>query len=134
MRCLPDVALPSDMPFWVSRNAFVEHFDQEDFLCRGAKEVEHCYLPEWFHEHAGITRFLLPTVQFIGGKTQFISGRHRTAVLLTYLKELPMSFSCINKPPQAFFDRSGLRPLSLQSLIELPDLPRIDLTAITTRS
>lgn len=124
MRCLPDLTLISDMPFWVTQEAFLEHFDQVDFLCRESKDVAPSYLAAWFHKmDDGITRFLLPTVQFVAGKTQFISGRHRTAVLLQYLKNLPIAFSLVNKPSQDFLIRLALRPLSLHEFIELPDLP-----------
>jgi hypothetical protein len=115
------------MPFWVTREAFLEHFDQVDFLCRESKKVEASYLAAWFHTpEDGITRFLLPTVQFVAGKTQFISGRHRTAVLLPYMKNLPIAFSLINRPPHDFLGRVTSRPLDLQEFIELPDFPIVE--------
>lgn len=124
MRCLPDLTLISDMPFWVTKEAFLEHFDQLDFLCRESKDVAPSYLAEWFHTlDDGIMRFVLPTVQFVAGETQFISGRHRTAVLLRYLKDLPIAFALVNKPPEGFLSRLDLRPLALHEFIELPDLP-----------
>lgn len=127
MYCLPYLTLDSDMPFWVTREAFLKHFDQIDFFCRKSKKVEASYLAPWFHPpEDGITRFLLPTVQFVADKTQFISGRHRTAVLLPYMKNLPIAFSLINRPPNDFLGRVTLRPLDLQEFIELPDLPIVD--------
>jgi hypothetical protein len=115
------------MPFWVTRKAFLEHFDQIDFLCRESKDVEASYLAAWFlTPKDGATGFLLPTVQFVAGKTQFISGRHRTAVLLPHLKDLPIAFSLINRPPQYFLCRVTSRPLGLHEFIELPDLPIVE--------
>ena len=127
MRCLPALTLNSDMPCWITREAFLEHFDQADFLCRESKSVTPTYLAAWFHKpEDGTTCFLLPTVQFVGGKTQFISGRHRMAVLLPYLQELPIAFSLVNKPPQDFLSQVILRPLALGKFIELPDLPIVE--------
>lgn len=127
MRCLP-LTSNSDTPYWISRKAFLEHFDQEDFFCRELKLVPASYLDAWFETpEDGITRFLLPTVQFVAGKTQFISGRHRTAVLLPYMQNLPISFSLVNKPPQDFLNKVILRPLALDEFIELPDLPRVEI-------
>jgi len=127
MRCLPDLTISSDLPFWITREMFLEHFDQVDFLCRKSKDVKPMYLAQWFNAlDNGDILFLLPTVLFIEGKTQFISGRHRTAVLLPYLKNLPIAFSLVNKPPQEFLYRVVLRPLALHEFIELPDLPIVE--------
>jgi hypothetical protein len=106
MRCLPSLTLNSDTPYWIPQKAFLEHFDQEDFFYRDLKLVPASYLAAWFDTpEDGITRFLLPTVQFVSGKTQFISGRHRTAVLLPHMQNLLIAFSLINKPPQDFLDK-----------------------------
>ena len=124
MRCLPGLTQNSDTPFWVTRNAFLEHFDQADFLCRESGAVIPAYLAAWFHKpKGGADQFCLPVVMFIAGKTQFINGRHRTAVLLPYLEELPIAFSQFNKPPQDFLSRLNLRPLPLDQYIDLPDFP-----------
>ena len=130
MHCLSCLTLDSDMPFWVTREAFYEHFDQRDFLCRESEKVEAYYLSSWFHTpDDGIPRFLLPTVQFVANNTQFISGRHRTAVLLPYMRHLPIAFSLINRPPRDFVGRVTSRPLELQEFIELPDLPIVESTS-----
>ena len=124
MRCLPALTVSSDQPYWVPRQSFFEQFDQEDFRCRESTEVAYAYLADWFGSSPdGVPRFLLPAVQFIGGKTQFISGRHRTAVLLPYLWELPMAFTRLNHPDEGFLRCLNLRPLALHEFIELPDLP-----------
>jgi hypothetical protein len=127
MRCFPDLGLSSDMAFWVTREAFLKHFDQADFLCRKSEDVAPSFLAAWFHTPGdGTTRFLLPTVQFVTGKTQFINGRHRTAVLLPYLENLPIAFSLVNTPPQDFLRRVVFRSVVLHELIELPDLPILE--------
>lgn len=127
MRCLPELTLNSDVPFWVTREVFLQHFDQDDFLCRESTKVISSYLAEWFHKPAnGPMRFKLPTVQFVAGKTQFISGRHRTAVLLPYLNEFPVAFALADKKAQDLLGRLALRPLDLHEIIELPDLPILE--------
>lgn len=127
MRCLPELTSNSEIPFWVAREAFLKHFDQADFLCRESKDVASSYLAAWFHTpEDGTPRFLLPTVQFVAGKTQFISGRHRTAVILPHFKYLPIAFSLVNKPPQDFLSRLALRSLALHEFIDLPDFPIVE--------
>jgi hypothetical protein len=127
MRCLPDVMLPTDSPFWINRDAFLKHFDQVDFNCRECKDVAPFYLAEWFYTpENGSARFILPTVMFINGKTEFISGRHRTAVLLPFLAEFPIAFGMINKPPDDFLRKLAPRVLTLNEMIELPDLPIVE--------
>src|SRR4029079_18588645 len=106
MRCLPELTLSSDSPYWVARDAFLSHFDQADFHCRESHHIVPSYLSDWFYTpEDGTMRFCLPTVMFIAGKTQFINGRHRTAVLLPHLKELPIAFSAINETPREFLGR-----------------------------
>ena len=124
MHCLPDVTLNTDSPFWVSREVFFKYFDQVDFFRREFTNVVPSYLAAWFHTREdGNIRFILPTVMFVDDKTQFISGRHRTAVLLPHLKDIPIAFSLFNRPPQDFLNQLALRSLALHEYIELPDLP-----------
>lgn len=124
MRCLPTLTIDSDKPYWVSKKSFFEQFDQSDFYCRESKDVVAAYLTDWFEMSLDkIPRFNLPAVQYIGGKTQFISGRHRMAVLLPYMDELPIAFASLNHPSDEFLRRLILRPLDLNEPIELPDLP-----------
>ena len=122
MRCYAELSLDSDKPFWVTRKVLLEHFNQQDLLCRESNKVTSAYLKDWFCPPVGgIARFKLPTVQFIAGRTQFINGRHRTAVLLRYLEHVPIAFALATNgreldgwPP--------LRPLDLNQHIDLPDL------------
>jgi hypothetical protein len=127
MRCLPELTRNDDECYWVTRQAFFQHFDQNDFLCRKSADVTASYLSEWFHTPKdGILHFMLPTIQFVGGKTQFINGRHRTAVLLPYLDELPFAFALSTKGASDILHRLALRPLRLDDFIELPDLPIVE--------
>ena len=93
MHCMPSVGLKIDMPFWVSKADFFQYFDQSDFLCRNVQNVADAYLDDWFHMDTSENRcFSLPLVSVNFGTTQFISGRHRTAVLLRHLDRVPLSF------------------------------------------
>lgn len=126
MRCLPALTLESDLPFWVSKSSFFAFFDQADFLCRDQEAVVPAYHRDWFWSHPdGISRFMLPTVGVCAGRTQFISGRHRTAVLLPYLDELPIAFAVEHLGPEAMQTICTIpkRELFLSELLELPNLP-----------
>ncbi len=127
MHCLPDLTTGRESPFWVNRSSILKYFNQADFHCRESRNVVSAYLTEWFHTpEDGILRFNLPTVQFLTGTgmTEFINGRHRTAVLMQYLNEIPIAFSEVSPPPHEFLSQLSLRPLSLHESLELPDLPR----------
>lgn len=126
MRCLPYVHLDSDAPWWVSKSSFFAHFDQRDFMCRTNTQVVDAYLEDWFHDGPAGTRFFkIPPVSVIHGRTQFISGRHRTAVLLEHLERIPVSFDMryIHDEDTGWIRRIAVAPISLQTLMELPDLP-----------
>lgn len=135
MRCLPQLTRNDDEPYWITREVFLQHFDQDDFLCRESIDITHSYLAEWFYtSEDGALHFNLPTVGFVAGKTQFINGRHRTAVLLHYQNEFPIAFalpdnsaiSSSARKAQDFLLSLALRPLDLHEFIELPDLPIVD--------
>jgi hypothetical protein len=125
VRCLPDVTVASDCPIWVRRDVFYAHFDQEDFHCREVECVQQAYLADWFHSpEPGRTYFNLPAFQILQGRTQFISGRHRVAVLLNYLTVLPMAVvRADDGKSRALLGRVTERSLSLGEYIDLPDLP-----------
>jgi len=123
MLCLPALKLNIDVPYWVTIEVFRQYFDQEDFNCRESERINSLYLDDWFYMPTdGIRRFLLSTVQIINGKTQFINGRHRTAVLQKYLENLPIAF-IQNHESKDFLSRLSLPLLAIDKLIELPDLP-----------
>ena len=125
----PHVDHPDDEPFWISKEVFSTYFDQDDFVrMRHVERVSSTYRPEWFPLVDGVRRFQLPVVSFVSGRTQFINGRHRTAVLLDYLEELPFALAAshLGKLEQQL--RAGIpkRALELSQPIELPDLPFLD--------
>lgn len=126
MRCLPSVTIDTDLPFWVTRVAFFEHFDQADFHCRKSQAIIPAYLREWFRMDAsGATCFSLPAVHFVQGKTQFLNGRHRTAVLLNFMDAVPLAFDSrfMSASDKRFLDRITTERLDLAQEIELPALP-----------
>jgi hypothetical protein len=129
MQVLPFVDQPDDEPFWVSREAFAAHFDQDDFiLMRDVKAVAPVYRRDWFPRIDGTEMFQIAVVTIIGSQTQFINGRHRTAVLLPYLKELPIALATRLLTPAQRAQRAAIpkRRLDLRIPIELPDLPILD--------
>ena len=126
VRCLPYVNLETDVPWWVSKLSFLQHFDQDDFLCRHIKNVVDAYLDDWFHYGPDKTRFFkIPPVSVNIRKTQFISGRHRTAVLLRHLDRIPLSFDMryIADADREWIHSIAATPIETHTLIELPDLP-----------
>lgn len=127
MRCLPELTVATDHPIWVRRDAFFAHFDQADFYCREAQVVQKAYLADWFHSPAPEhIHFMLPAFQILRGKTEFISGRHRVAVLLDYLSLLPMAVVRVDQQGEPLLDRIIERPLRLDEYIDLPDLPIVE--------
>jgi hypothetical protein len=126
IRCFPGLTVESDVPCWITREVFFQNFDQHDFKFRDSLEIVPAYLTEWFYTpDKGIKRFILPSVQFVAGSTQFINGRHRTAVLLKYFDELPIAF-IFRKETQEFMNTLPVRSLDLKQFIELPTLPILE--------
>ncbi len=116
----------TDAPFWVSREVFYKHFDQADFMNRDSAVIKPAYLYSWFYsEVSGKLMFYIPVVGAIGPRTDLISSRHRLAVLLPYMTELPFAFAFGAVSPEAkeFLDSIPKRPLDIESPIWLPDLP-----------
>lgn len=127
MRCFPAIGLPTDQPYWVSKDSFLHYFDQDDFHCRIVQQPDPCYLANWFFIAAGNRHsFVLPTVHFVAGKTQFINGRHRTAVLFDHLDEIPLAFAFQAGSDSSIFERMEVRALDANVEIELPDLTIVD--------
>lgn len=123
MHCLPEITVASDKPYWLTRESFLAHFDQDDFLCRESQEITNAYLASWFVDVTeNPRRFMLPAVQLIEGKTQFINGRHRTAVLFNSMHEIPIAVTRVDKESQELFQSLSFRPLDVQILIEIPNL------------
>lgn len=111
-----------DTAYWVPVADFVRHFDQNDLINnRNAKTVIDAYSTEWFYSKPdGTLHYELPTIHIVLGKTQFISGRHRTSVLLKHIDPMPMAF-CQNALPLA--SELELEKMDLSKIIMLPSLP-----------
>jgi len=125
VRCFPYVE-ETDAPCWVIKYFFFKNFDQNDFLCRHIKNVDDAYLADWFHNGSHQTRFFkIPPVPVHNRKTQFISGRHRTAVLLRHLERVPLAFAMrnIGDADKAWIESVADAPIETEALIDLPDLP-----------
>lgn len=129
MLAFPYLTLNSDEPYWVTRETFLSAFNQEDFTFREVLNIDYAYLSDWFHTKENTELyFSLPTVGVVSSKTQFINGRHRTAVLLAHLEEIPVAFAMDDLNPDArrFIENIPKRPLSLTESFFLPDLPICD--------
>jgi hypothetical protein len=121
---LPWVGLDTDEPFWITRDAFLRRFDQADFHRREVADVQAAYLSEWFGQSASeATFFKIPTVGLLSSGTQFVYGRHRAAVLLNCLDEIPIAFAINPLSNLCLYKMLDKRPLELTKEIVLPDLP-----------
>lgn len=125
MKCIPELTVDTDKAFWITQDVFEHEFDQRDFLCRDSQSIDRNYSRHWFHEDSqGTLWFRVPTVQIVSDATQFINGRHRTAVLFREIERIPIAFSA--GPAQELASRLGLEQVSINELIGLPDLPIVD--------
>ncbi|MEL0583849.1 MAG: hypothetical protein AAES65_03050 [Candidatus Thiodiazotropha sp. (ex. Lucinoma kazani)] len=122
IECYPYTVTDLDTGYWVPVEEFLCHFDQEDLINnRDAKNVVDAYSHEWFYSKVDENlMFELPTIHMVSDKTQFISGRHKTSVLLKHLDILPIAFYQ-NALPLA--NSLKLKPIDLSKSIELPSLP-----------
>ena len=126
MLVLAEVSLPTDVPYWVNRNDFFDHFDQFDFHNREVTNVRAVYLRDWFLTDAnGSVKFLIPIVSASGNRTDLIGTRHRLAVILPYLEELPFAFATghLQADAQRILDAIPKRPLDMSEPFWIPDFP-----------
>jgi hypothetical protein len=126
MEVFAAINCPTDEPFWISRETFLEKFDQDDFRNRNVLDVQPAYLETWFYEtEDGRRMFYIPAVSAVGRRTDLVSSRHRTAVLLPHLTELPFALALghLMGEPRAFLERLPKRPLDVSSSFWIPDLP-----------
>lgn len=127
MWCLPCLSRSDDQAYWVSRDTFFRLFDQKDFAFRDRLDVLPRYRSDWFWRRNGSLLFHLPTVQFVcrtaGGHTEFINGRHRTAVLIQYLQQLPLALVMPFRMHGDGLTEVTSHPLSMDQPFEIPDLP-----------
>jgi hypothetical protein len=120
--------LSTDVPYWVAREVFLSRFDQIDFRCRDVEEIAPAYRRDWFHNLANERLgFYVPTVSAIANRTDLINGRHRLAVLLPHLHELPIAFAMQDIEPQSqecrFLQSIPKKPLAVSISFWLPDFP-----------
>lgn len=127
MQCRLAVNLSTDMPFWVDIESFQKNFNQQDFHIREVQNVTDAYLEKWFYIDSNGNRcFLIPPVAVHGGVTEFISGRHRTAVLIRHMDILPLSFDFrfITDADKQWISSVTSGPIDLDTeMVVLPDLP-----------
>ena len=127
MLCYATVDQSFDVPYWIAKNDFSVYFDQIDFAFRDVHDVHPAYLSDWFHvDEQGRLRFRLSPVGAVAGKTQFISGRHRMAVILPHLTDLPIAFAFhkyLPKRERRLLESIPKRPLDMTVPLELPDFP-----------
>jgi hypothetical protein len=126
MRCLPAVGLDTNVPLWISKSSFFRHFDQQDFMCRDVQQVVDASWTSGFHSDGSGNRFFhIPPVAVRHKATQFISGQHRTAVLLRHLEIVPLAFdsrfTTSDEEEWVWSIASG--PIEQGVHMELPDLP-----------
>lgn len=126
MQAFAAINATGDKPFWVSRSVFLQQFDKADFLNRDVKDVTAAYLEDWFYVGAnGQRMFYIPVVGAVGRRTDLISSRHRIAVLLPHLEEIPFAFAPQHLTGESleFLNSIPKRPLELSEPIWLPDFP-----------
>jgi hypothetical protein len=95
-------------------------------MCRDVEHVVDAYLEEWFYSDAsGNRHFLIPPVSVRQKVTQFISGRHRTAVLLRHLDSVPLAFDSrfTTKEEEDWVWSIASGPVNKSVQLELPDFP-----------
>lgn len=126
MLVFPAINCNGDKPFWVSRKVFFERFDQADFLNRDVEDVTQAYLEDWFYYKDPECRmFYIPVVGAIGRRTDLIGSRHRLAVIIPHLEEIPFAFALANLSTESlgFLNSIPKRPLEVTEQLWLPDLP-----------
>ena len=112
----------TDEVYWLTKAKFLGFFDQYDFnFYREVENVAPYYLDNWFYKNSGVNYFCVPTVLFNRGATQFINGRHRTAVIFNEIDIIPMAFA--EGEAQNFAKRIGLTKLKNNEVFVLPKLP-----------
>lgn len=122
-----------DPLFWITKREFEIYISQKDFIeNRDQKDVENKFSEDCFDSKD--KRIFFPASVAIlreDRTTQFINGRHRTAVLLKFIDPIPLGFvvSAHRRCPSGYMDGEeyalslGLSPIMPGSIIELPDLP-----------
>lgn len=123
MKCKIDITAATDLPAWVTRDAFMRNVDQDDLVCREAKEIFDWYHPEWFRRDGnGDLRFTPPAFIFSRGQLRGINGRHRAVLLFRHLEVIPMLLVKHDEWPKGKLEEIVHREIATEEIIELPDL------------
>lgn len=81
----------SDRIFLVRAADLVNYFDEHDLACRDSDTILDYYHPNWFDQDDEDGSFFTPPAfYFKNGRVIFINGRHRTLLLIKYLRFLPV--------------------------------------------
>lgn len=127
MHVFAEVGTPTDLPCWITRADFYRFFDQNDFNeNREVRDVIPAYLDAWFYiDETGNRKFYIPIVGAIGEKTDLIGTRHRLAVILPHLDQLPIAIATGHLTPLAHRLLAAIpkRPLDPTVAFWIPDFP-----------
>ena len=119
-----------DPLFWVEKNKFYDNFDLLDFNeNREVRDVKDFYLNDWFgfDKRDKAVFYVAPVRLKVNGKTEFLGGRHRTAVLLNHLDVIPLGFVRGSIPPtygdaEKWAESLGFKKILENEILKLPDL------------
>ena len=90
------------------------------------ESVEQYYRSDWFHQNdRGTLGLIIPVVSAINRRTDMIGTRHRLAVLLPHLAEIPVAFAMgyLMKESREFLNQIPKRSLDVDEPFWIPDLP-----------
>jgi len=91
MKCKIDITSGTDLPAWVTRDAFMNNVDMDDLALRESQVVFDWYHPQWFStDNNHKLRFIPPAFIFSRGHLRGINGRHRAILLFRHLNIIPM--------------------------------------------
>lgn len=118
------IAMGFNVPYWIRREVYYKHFDQHDARLLLPEKLKQGYLIEWFScDEKGSLAFTMPGAHFVKGKTEFFNGRHRTALLLEHLDEVPIAFETKSDGEKHLLDVIPKRPVESNDRFYVPDLP-----------
>lgn len=130
MKCRIDLQTSTDRPLWIDWAKFMQCVDHADLACRESKIVENFYRSAWFRFQDGQWFFSPPAFYLRQGSALFINGRHRVLLLSRHLQLLPMSLTQSDKQSESALSSITMRPLALDEVFELPDLPMREIQGV----
>jgi hypothetical protein len=126
MHCRIDLTVATDRPYLIKWDQFAQCLDHDDFGCRESFIIRDRYLAGWWSVVGGERRFSLPAFYLSKRRALFIDGRHRTALLSRHLTVVPLALTQSDLLSADVLQRIVLRPIGLDEMISLPDLPIVD--------